>query len=72
MFGLNQSRQETNPWQQIKFGYIPNPKSEHGMFLNSVLPKYYECRWKWSKNPKEFVKGFHTEGRRQYDIKKKN
>ena len=39
--------------------------------MNSVLEGYYKWQWKWSKNTKEFLKGFHSEERRQYDIKKR-
>lgn len=70
MFGLT-VLQKTKPWQDKKFGYLPNPVTERALFLNSVLPLYYDSQWKWSKNAKEFVKGFHTEGRKQCDIKKK-
>ena len=59
----------TTPWKGKKFGFIPNPQSERAKFLNEdVLPFFYECQWKWSRNARDFVKKFHSEGRRQYDL----
>ena len=59
----------TTPWKDKKFGFIPNPKSERAKFLNEdVLPFFYECQRKRSRNALDFVKKFHSEGRRQYDL----
>ena len=70
MYGLTILK-STKPWEDKKFGFIPNPVSDRALFMNSVLPNYYRSQWKFSKNAKEFVKGFHTEARRQYDVTKK-
>ena len=65
--------QDKKLWQDQKFEDIPKPLTERALFMNSVLEGYYKCQWKWSKNTKEVLntKGFHSEGRRQYDIKKR-
>lgn len=69
MYGLKILK-NTKPWEDKTFGFIPKPVSDRALFMNSVLPTYYKSQWKFSKNTKEFVKGFHTEGRRQYDVTK--
>lgn len=43
-------------------------KTDRAKFLNEeVLPSFYECQWKWSKNARSFQQNFLSEGRRQYD-----
>ena len=37
-------------------------------FLMKMSYLFYECQWKWSRNARDFVKKFHSEGRRQYDL----
>ena len=37
---------------------------------DEVLPAFYASQWKFAKNQKDFVKKFHAEGRRQYEIRK--
>ena len=37
---------------------------------DEVLPGFYAWQWKFAKNQKDFVKKFHAEGRRQYEIRK--
>ena len=37
---------------------------------DEVLPTFYASQWKYAKNQKDFVKKFHSEGRRQYEIRK--
>ena len=37
---------------------------------DEVLPTFYASQWKFAKNQKDFVKKFHSEGRRQYEIRK--
>jgi hypothetical protein len=62
-------KKPSSPWQNKKFGFIPNPQSARAKFLNeNVLPFFYQSQWKWSRNARDFVRKFHSEGRRQYDI----
>ena len=66
---LKDSGEKSIPWREKKFGYIAHPQTTRAKFLNEkVLPQFYDSKWKWSKNSREFVKQFHTEGRRQYDL----
>ena len=37
---------------------------------DEVLPYFYASQWRFAKNQKGFVKKFHFEGRRQYEIRK--
>ena len=37
---------------------------------DEVLPTFCASQWKYAKNQKDFVKKFHSEGRRQYEIRK--
>lgn len=59
---------EKNPWEQKKYGWIPYPTTERAKFMNECLPKWYKSFFAKCKNPREFVKLFHDEGRRMYDI----
>ncbi|XP_070581562.1 uncharacterized protein [Ptychodera flava] len=59
------------PWMKSKFGFIPNATTARAVFMNSVLPGFYDCYFKWSKNAREFTKKFHEEGRRQFTLKSK-
>lgn len=56
----------TLPWEQTKYGSIPNPKTDRAKFMNEVLPKLYEACYDKCKDAHEFVKLFHSEGRCQY------
>ena len=54
------------PWAEKKFGYVPFVNTDQAKCLNEeVLPSFYECQWKFSRNARIFQKKFHTEGRRQ-------
>ena len=55
------AKKPSKPWKDKKFGFIPNPQSVRAKFLSF----YYESQWKWSQNAQDFVKKFHSEGRRQ-------
>ena len=68
VMGLIATKHRSSPWAEKKYGYIPFPKTDRAKFLNEeVLPSFYECQWKWSKNARSFQQNFHAEGRRQYD-----
>ena len=56
-----------NPWQDKKMGWIPNAKTERAIFVNKLLPLYYESMFKFCRNSREFVGLFHAEGRWQWD-----
>ena len=59
------------PWKDKKYGYTPFAKHDRVKFMNDeVLPTFYASQWKYAKNQKDFVKKFHSEGRRQYEIRK--
>ena len=59
------------PWKEKKYGYIPFAKLDGTEFMNDeVLPAFYASQWKFAKNQNDFVKKFHAEGRRQYEIRK--
>ena len=59
------------PWKDKKYGYIPFAKLDRTEFMNDeVLPAFYASQWKFEKKQKDFVKKFHAEGRRQYEIRK--
>ena len=45
--------------------------TERAKFLNRVLPAYYHYQWHLSKNAREFVKTFHAEGKREYNLHQK-
>ena len=55
------------PWEQKKIGWIPNASSVRSKFMNECLPKCYKAFYHTCKSPRDFVKQFHSEGRRQYD-----
>ena len=61
------SSKNTQPWAQAKYGWIPNPKTDRAKFMNEVLPNFYKACYSKCKNTREFVKLFHSEGRRQYE-----
>lgn len=64
-------KENKTPWENKKFGFIPNPQSERARFLNEkVLPAFYKSQYKFSMNAREFSKLFHSEGRREYDLHK--
>ena len=66
---LKDSGKKSTPWREKKFGYIPHPQTTRAKFLNEkLLCQLYDSKWKWSKNSWDFVKQFHAEGRRQYDL----
>jgi len=37
---------------------------------DEVLPTFYASQWKFAKNQKDFVRKFHSERRRPYEIRK--
>ena len=54
-----------------KYGYTPFAKHDRVKCMNDeVLPTFFASQWKYAKNQKDFVKKFHSEGRRQYEIRK--
>ena len=61
------SNKNTRRWEQAKYGWIPNPKTDRAKFMNKMLPKFYEACYSKSKCAREFVKLIHTEGRCQYE-----
>jgi len=68
---LKHPGENPQPWKEKKFGFLPHPKTERATFLNDkVLPKFFESEWKWCRSATDFVKQYHTEGRRQYDLYK--
>ena len=40
---------------------------DRAKFMNEVLPNFYKACYSKCKNTREFVKLFHSEGRRQYE-----
>ena len=55
-------------WPEKKFGYVPFANKHQAKCPNEeVLPSFYECQRKFSRNARIFQNNFHTEGRRQYD-----
>ena len=52
-----------------KFRWMPHPASQRAKFMNHCLLKCYKSRYgvKYN-NPQDFVRLFHDQGRRQYDI----
>ncbi|XP_070561524.1 probable ATP-dependent helicase PF08_0048 [Ptychodera flava] len=68
---LASSSEKKKPWESTTFGWQPHPKTERALFMNDILPDVYKSKFKWCKNSKDFVKLFHSEGRREYDLKKK-
>lgn len=64
-------KENKKQWENKKLGFIPNPQSERGRFLNEkVLPAFYKSQYRCSMNAREFSKLFHSEGRREYDLHK--
>ena len=61
------SNKNARPWEQTKYGWIPNPKTDRAKLMNEVLPKFYKACYSKCKDAREFVKLFHCEGRRQYE-----
>lgn len=68
--GLKAPKTCSTTWQDKKFGYVPHAKTERAKFLNeNVLPYFYKSQWKWWENARGFTQKFHSEGRRQYDLR---
>ena len=61
------SNKNVRPWEQTKYGWISNPKTDRAKLMNEVLPKFYKAFYSKCKDAREFVKLFHCEGRRQYE-----
>ena len=57
------------PWQDKKFGWIPNATTPKAVFMNVLLPLFYQSMVKFSRSSCEFVSAFHAEARRQWDTK---
>ena len=67
----SRSAAKREPWKDKKYGYTPGAKHDRVKFMNDeVLPTFIASQWKFAKNQKDFVKKFHCEGRRQYEIRK--
>ena len=61
------SNKNTRPWEQTKYGWIPNPKRDRAKFMTEVLTKFYEACHGKCKDARDFVKLFHCKGGRQYE-----
>ena len=60
---------DQKPWEQKKFGWMPHPANQRAKFMNDCLPKCYKSFYGVKcNNPRHFVRLFHDEGRRQYNI----
>ena len=59
-------------WKDTKYGYVPFAKHERVTFMNDkVFPAFLKCQFRLANNQKDFVKKYHQEGRRQYELWKK-
>ena len=61
--------QQQPAWKSTTMGFIPNATTPRAEFMNSFLPEFYKTKFKYSKNPREFVKEFHGKGRELYQSK---
>lgn len=59
----------TPAWKATSMGYVPNPTTPRSLFMNLLLPEFYNSKFKHCKNAKEFVKEFHGKGRELYHCK---
>lgn len=58
---------ETLPaWKSTEMGFIPNPTTPKSEFMNSILPEFYNSKFKHCSNVDHFVNEFHKTGEQLY------
>jgi hypothetical protein len=58
-------------WKVPAMGYVPNAKTERACFMNSLLPDYFDSKFKHCRNAKDFSIQFHSTGRQLYQVKQR-
>ncbi|XP_028412051.1 uncharacterized protein LOC114534779 [Dendronephthya gigantea] len=58
-------------WKVPALGYVPNATTERACFMNSLLPDFYNSKFKHCRNAKDFCIQFHSTGRQMYQVKQR-